>query len=139
MKNRQEVFTVKEGTADQEFTVCVSDSGQAVNENVVNEKTLEAFFKGMIDTEKGKIVDTVEDMIQEAILTAKDSINNPKIKLDFRSISAASGRDATIVMSSSKQGEYIWITAPLWDVSERNNTLHVTFKGWESKQNSGWG
>ena len=71
------------------------------------------------------IIDTVEDRIQNAILNAKDSINTPKVELAFKSSNASSGRDTTSVMASSKRGDYIAIAAPLENVSERNNTMHV--------------
>ena len=73
----------------------------------------------------GNNFDTVGDRIQNAILTAIDTIFTPKIELAIRSINASSGRDATIVMVSSERGEIIGITAPFENVSERNNTLHV--------------
>ena len=71
------------------------------------------------------IVDTVEDRIQNAILTAIDSINTPRIELATRSINASSRRDATSFIANSEHGEHIGIAAPFKNVSERNNTLHV--------------
>ena len=68
VSDRQENATVNEGTVDQEFTVGTSDSNPAVNENLVNVKTLERCFKERIDSELGNIVDTVEDRIHNAIL-----------------------------------------------------------------------
>ena len=44
MSDRQESVTVNERTADQEFTVGNSDTNSAVNENLVNVKTLERCF-----------------------------------------------------------------------------------------------
>ena len=73
----------------------------------------------------GNIVDKFEDRIQNAILTAIDTIITPKIELAIRSINASSGRDATSVMASSERGEQIGITAPFENVSEMNNALHV--------------
>ena len=64
MNNRQENTGFNEGTVDQEFTVGNSDRGQAVNENVVNVKTLERCFNEGIDREMGNIVDTFEDRIR---------------------------------------------------------------------------
>ena len=43
------------------------------------------------------IVDTVEDRIQNSVLTAIDYIVAPKVELAIRSINASSGRDATSV------------------------------------------
>ena len=68
-------------------------------------KTLEKCFNEKIDKEMGNIVDTVEDRIQNALLTAIDSIFILKIELAFRSMNASSGRDATSVMASSERGE----------------------------------
>ena len=73
----------------------------------------------------GNIVDTVEDRIQSVILAAMDCIITPKIELAIRSINASSGQDATRVLASSERGKHIGITAPLENVSEKNNTLHV--------------
>ena len=50
------------------------------------------------------IVDTVEDRIQNAILTAIDNIVAPEIELAIRSINASSGRDATSVSANSEHG-----------------------------------
>ena len=49
------------------------------------------------------IVDTVEDRIQNANLTAIDNIVAPKIELAIRSINASSGRDTTSVSASSER------------------------------------
>ena len=72
----------------------------------------------------GNIVDTVEDKIQNAILTAIDSNITPRIELAIKSINASSGRDATSVIANSERGEHIEISAPFENVSGRNNTLH---------------
>ena len=112
MRNRQEITTVNEDTADQDFTVGNSDGGSAVTENVVNVKTLEGCFNGKIDREKANIVDTVEDRIQNASLTALDSSITPKMELAISLMNASSGRDVTNVMASSERGQNIGITAP---------------------------
>ena len=88
-------------------------------------ETLEKCFNERIDKEINDIVDTVEDRIQKATLTTNDSIITAEIILAFISITASSGRGATIVMTNSKSGEHLGITAPFENVSERNNTLHV--------------
>ena len=49
------------------------------NEITVNVKTFERCFDEWIDRKKSNIVDTVEDRMQNAILTAIDSIIAPKI------------------------------------------------------------
>ena len=73
----------------------------------------------------GNIVDSLEDTIQNAILNAINCIFTPQIKLAIMSINASSGRDATNFMANLERGERIGITAPLKNVSERTNTLHV--------------
>ena len=83
----------------------------------------------------GNIVDTVEDRIQNATLTAIDSIIAPKIELAIRSMNASSRRDATSVTANSERGEHIGITAPFENVSERNNTLHVVSTNDETRNN----
>ena len=87
--------------------------------------TLERCSKERVEKEKGNIVDTVEERIQNAFLTALDRIMTPKTELAFRSINAASGRTATSVMANSERGEYIGISASFETVSERSITLHM--------------
>ena len=65
---------VIEGTDDRDFTVGSSSNNTAINESTVNVKTLERCFNERIDREMNNIVDTVGDRIQNAILTAIDSI-----------------------------------------------------------------
>ena len=89
--DKQENATVIEATSDQEFTVVNPGSDLATNKNAVKVKTLERCFNERIDREMGNIVDTVEDRIQNAILTALDSIITPKIELAIKSINASSG------------------------------------------------
>ena len=74
-------------------------------------KTLERCFNENIDREMSNIVDTVEDRIQNAILTAIDNLVTPKIELAIRSINATSGRDATSVFASSERREHVRIIA----------------------------
>ena len=78
---KQEITKVTEGTGDQEFTIGYPDSRLTVNENAVKVKTFERCFFERIDKEMGHFVDTVKDRIQNAFLTAIDSIISPKIKL----------------------------------------------------------
>ena len=125
MSDKQENFTVNECSADQEFTVGNCDSSPAVNENVVNVETSERCFIEKIGREMGNIVDTVENRIQNAILTAIASIITPKIEIAITSKNSFSGREATRVMASLARGEHIGISAAFENVSERNNTLHV--------------
>ena len=72
------------------------------------------------------IVDTVEDRIQIAILTAVDNNVAPKIELAIRSINASSGRDVTGVTANSERGECDGITASFENASGNNITLHVS-------------
>ena len=90
---------VNEGTNDRNFTVGNSNNS-VVNENVMKVKTLERCFMERIDREMDNIVNTVENRIQNAILTAIDNIVPPKTELAIRSINASSGRDATSVSAN---------------------------------------
>ena len=83
----------------------------------------------------GNIVDTVEDKIQNAILTAIDSIVTPEIELAIRSVKAFSGQDATSFIAISELGEHIRITASFENVSVRINTLHVLNTNDETRNN----
>ena len=98
--DRQENTIVTEGTGDRDFTFVTSDNNLMTNRNTVNVKTLERCFIERIDMEKSIIVDTVENRIKNAILTAYDSIVAPKIELAIRSINASSGQDATSVTAN---------------------------------------
>ena len=91
----------------------------------MNVKTLERCFNERIDREISNIVDTVEDRIQNAILTAIVNIVAPKIELAIRSINASSGRDVTSVTANSERGERVGINASFENASENNNTLRV--------------
>ena len=79
-RERQENIVANESTNDQHFTAGTSSSGTAINESMVNVKILERCFNERIDREMSNIVDTVEDRIQNAILTAIDNIVAPKIE-----------------------------------------------------------
>ena len=71
VRDRQRNAKVIEGTADQEFTANISGSNLATNENLVNVKTLERCFNERMGKKRmGKIIDTAEDRIQNAILAA---------------------------------------------------------------------
>ena len=71
------------------------------------------------------IVDTVEDRIENAILTAFDNIVAPKSQIAIRSINAFSGRDATRVSANSERREHVRINTSFENASENNNTLGV--------------
>ena len=123
---RQESVEVKEGTNDQDFTVGTSNVSSIVNENALNAKALERCFNERIDREMSNIVDTVEDRIQNAILTTIDNIIAPKIELAIRSINTSSGRDVASSSGNSERREYEGINASFENASENNNTLGVT-------------
>ena len=89
-------------------------------------KTLERCFNERIDREMSNIVDTVEDRIQNAILTAIDNIVAPKFQLAIRSINASSGRDVTSVAANSERGERLGNNASFENASGNNNVLHVS-------------
>ena len=108
-KERRDDTVVNEGTNDRDFTVGTSSKNIAINENTVNVKPLERCFNERIDREMSNIVDTVEDRIQNAFLTAIYNIFAPKIELAISSINASSGRDVTSVTAISERGEHVGI------------------------------
>ena len=81
------------------------------------------------------IVDTVEDRIQNAILTAIDNNVAIKIEIAIRSINASSGRDVTSVTANSERREHVGIQASFENASEINNTLHVSNVNDETRHN----
>ena len=123
---RQEGIVVNEGNNDRDFTTSTSSNNSAVNGNAVNVKTLERCFNERIDREMSNIVDTVEDRLQNAILSAIDNIIAPKIELAIRSINASSGRDATSVSANSERREHVGINTSFENASENNDTLGVS-------------
>ena len=132
---REENIVVNEGTNDLDFTAVTSSNNTVINENVVNVKTLERCFNERIDREMSNIVDTVEDRIQNAILSAIENIVAPKIELAIRSINASSGRDVTSVTANSERGEHVGINAPIENASGNNNILHVSNVNDETRHN----
>ena len=118
---RQENIVVNEGTNDRDFTVSNSSNNTAVNESTVNVKTSERCFNEKIDREMSNIVDTVEDRIQNAILTAIENIVTPKVELAIRSINASSGRDVTSCTANSERWEQVGIISFFENASENNN------------------
>ena len=131
----QENTVVNEGTNDWDFNVSTSNDSSIVNGNVMNVKTLERCFNERIDREKNNIVDTVEDRIQNAILTAIDNIVAPKIELAIRSKSASSGRDVTSVSANSERREQVGINALFESASGSNDTLGASKVNDETRQN----
>ena len=81
------------------------------------------------------IVDTVEDRIQNAILTAIDNIVAPKIELAIRSINASSGWDATSVTANSERGAHVGINTSFENASGKNNVLRVSNVNDETRNN----
>ena len=122
---RRENVVVNGGVDDQNFTGGTSNVSSIVNENALNVKTLERCFNERIDREMSNIVDTVEDRIQNAVLTAIDNIVTPKIELAIRSINASSGRDVTSASGNSERREYEGINASFENASANNRTLGV--------------
>ena len=131
---RQENVVVKEGSNGRDFTVGTASS-TTINESMVNVKTLERCFNERIDREMSNIVDTVEDRIQNAILTTIDNIVAPRIELAIRSINASSGRDVTSVTANSERGEYVGINASFENASGNNNILLVSNVNAETRHN----
>ena len=98
-------------------------------------KTLEKCFSERIDREMSNIVDTDEDRIQDAILTAIESIVAPKMELAIRSINASSGRDATSVSANSERREHVGIKTFFENGSRNNDTLDVSNVNDETRHN----
>ena len=135
VSERQENTVVNEGTDYRDFTVGTSSNDRVVNANAMSAKTLERCFNERIDREMSNIVDTVEDRIQNAILTASDNIVTPKIELAIRSINASSGRDATSVSANSERKEHVGINAFFENASRNNDTLDVSNVNDETRHN----
>ena len=132
---RQENIVANEGTNDRNFTVGTSSNDSIVNANAMSVKTLERCFNERIDREMSNIVDTVEDRIQNAILTAIDNIVTPKIELAIRSINASSGRDVTSVSANSERRERVGINASFENASRNDDTLDVSNVNDETRHN----
>ena len=123
---RQENAVVNEGTDDRDFTVGTSSNDSIVNGNAMSVKTLERCFNERIDREMSNIVDTVEDRIQNAILTFTDNIVTPKLELAIGSINASSGRNANSASAGSERRKHVGINASFENASGNDNTLGVT-------------
>ena len=135
-KERRDDTVVNEGTNDRDFTVGTSSKNIAINENTVNVKPLERCFNERIDREMSNIVDTVEDRIQNAFLTAICNIFAPKIELAISSINASSGRDVTSVTAISERGEHVGINVSFENASGNKNLLHVSNVNDEIRHNA---
>ena len=135
VSERQEHTVVNEGTNDRDFTAGTSSINSVVNGNAMSVKILERCFKERIDRAMSNIIDTVEDRIQNAILTASDNIVAPKIELAIRSINAYSGRDVTSVSANSERREHAGINASFGNASGSNGTLGVSNANDETRHN----
>ena len=131
---RQKNFVINEGTNDRIFTVGISSINTVINKNVGNVRTLEWCFNERSDRVVSNIIDTVEDRIQNANLTAIENFA-PKTELAIRSINASSGRDVTNVTANSERGEHVRINAPFENASGNNNILHVSNANDETRHN----
>ena len=133
---RQENIVVNEGTNDQDSTVGTSNVSSNVDENALNVRTLERCLNERFDREMNNIVETVEERIQNAILTVIDNIVAPKIELAIRSINTSSGRDVTSVSANSEHRELAGINAFFENASEKNNNkLNTKNENDETRQN----
>ena len=135
VSERQGNTVVNENTNDRDFTVGTPNNNSVVNGNAMSVKTLERCFNERIDREMSNIIDTVEDRIQSAILTAIDNIVAPKIELVIRSINAGSGQDVTSVSTNSERREHAGTNASFENASGNNDTLGVSNENDETRHN----
>ena len=96
---------------------------------------MERCFNERIDRELTNIVETVEDRIQNAILTTIDNIVAPKTDLAIMSINTSSGRDVASVSADSERREHAGINAFFENASESNNKLNTTNENDETRRN----
>ena len=122
--SRKQNVVVNDGTVYRGFTFNIGGVFSTTDEKTVNVQTSDKCFNERIDREMGNIVDTVENRIQNVILTAVDNIITPRIELAVWSINASLGRDAHSITLNSERGERMGIAASFKNVSERNNTFH---------------
>ena len=136
VSERRENAVVNEGNNDRNFTVGTSNNDSVVNGIAMSVETLERCFNERIDRKMSNIVDTVEDRIQNAILTAVENIVAPKIELAIRSINASSGRDAASVSAISECRERVGIIASSENASKNNDTQDVSNVNDEIRHNN---
>ena len=132
---KEENIMLSEGTNDRDFSVGNSGKNIAVNESTANVKTLERCFNERLEREMSIIVDTVEDRIQNSILTTIDNTVAPKIELAIKSKNASPGRDVTSVTASSERGEHVEINTSFENASGNNKNLHVSNVNDETRHN----
>ena len=135
VSERQENVVVNEGTDDRDFTAGTSNNDSVISGNAMSVKTLERCFNERIDREMNNIVDTIEDRMQNAILTAIDNIIASKIELAIRSMNASSGRDPTSVSANLERREHVGINASFENASRNNDTLGVPNVNDETRHN----
>ena len=135
VNERPENNTVNSGTNDRNFIVGTSNKNSATIENALNVKTLERCFNQWIDREMNKIVDTVDDRIQNAIFTDIDNTVAPQIQLAIRSKNAYSGRDATSVAVNSECGKHAGLIASFGNASGNNGIQKVSNGNDETRDN----
>ena len=135
VRESQENAVVNERTIDRDFTVGTSKDVSVINGNVMSMKTLERCFNERIDREMSNIVDTVEDRIQNAFLTAIENIVAPESELAIRSINASSEQDATSVSANLERKERVGINASFENASKNNDTLDVSNVNDETRHN----
>ena len=126
---------VNKGTKDRDLTIDACSNNIAIIESTVNVKTLDRCFIERIDREMSNIVHRVEDRMQNAILTALESIVAPKNELAIRSINESSGRDVTSVTANLERGEHVGINASFENASGNNNILHISNVNDETRHN----
>ena len=90
----------------------------------MNVQRLEWRLTDRIDRAMSNNAETVENRIQNAILTAIDNIIIPRIEIAVRSIIVFSGWDAASVPAISGCVKHIGKTAWLENLSDRINTFH---------------
>ena len=131
----QEKIVINESTNDRDFTAGIFSINSATNESTVNVESFERCLKERIDRERSNFVDTVEDRIQNAILTAIDNIVTPKIDLAIRSINASSEQDETSVSRNSQYREHVGIIDSFENASENNKIQQVSNRNDETRNN----
>ena len=105
-------LAVNSGAADREFTVNNIVSNPTTKYNKVNNQTLQRCLNYGVVRQPGKIVETVGDRTQSAILIAIDDIFYSEIELAFTLMNASSGEDVACITANSKRWEDFGITAP---------------------------
>ena len=99
-------------------------------------KILERCFNERVEKDSNNIVDTIQDKIQNAILTDIDNIVAPKIELAINPKNASSGRDATNVAANSECREHKGINASVKNASGNNNVQQVSNGNDETRNNN---